>query len=116
MIVKALRGWEYEENSSGSLTTGVAYSSGNTVVWECYHLSKKSIIINNTGSSYSLTYKVVLLSKKEGEEFLFKEDTINAGEQVMFALNNFYYSIKIAVKNGDGLTTCIFDYSGRLMS
>lgn len=115
MDVTGLKGWETESNTSGTLTTGANYSTTNTVTWDCRHLSKKTIIIQNEGAVQSLTYKVSTRAYDGGELYIFKEDTIAASGQVMVALNNVYSEIQIAVKNGDGQTTATIDYMGRLI-
>lgn len=111
MGVIALKGWEHETNTTGTITTTATYAS---TTWVCPELSHKTIIIQNEGASNSLTYRINVRSYPDGEQYTFKEDTVAASDQDMIALNNYYYEVEISVKDGSGSTTCTIDYGGRI--
>jgi len=105
----------YEYGSLTVAATSAAYNAADTITWTCPYLNKRTITVIETGGVNSLTLRVRKKMFSGATNWIVEnEGTLAASGETTIDLNNYYYQIEIAVKDGSGHAAVEIGYGGRV--
>ncbi|MDD5190863.1 MAG: hypothetical protein PHE50_07465 [Dehalococcoidales bacterium] len=103
--------WKVDKGTQTGATTS---SYSNALSWHVTELSKKTILLKNTHSSFSLKYKLIGYADSAGIGIeMVKETTLKPGEVAEFHYDRQWDKLDLEVINGNGAATYQIDYEGQ---